>query len=356
MTELSIAHINLAHGFRGGERQTQLLIEALARQQPAPRQFLLCREDSPLIDHLQDLPGLEIIRLKNRPDARLSGHAALGKKALILHAHEARAAQYAYLHSLLYHTPYIITRRVPERIKDNFLNRRINGKASALVAISHAIADNLHAQFGRPIEIIPSVNAAFTPDPQECARIREHYAAYFVVGQIGALVDRHKGQGTTLQAAALLREQIPNLKLIFLGSGGDEEKLKQQAQALAVDADFLGFKQNVADYIPCFDVFAFPSNYEGLGSVLLDVMAAGVPVAAARTGGIPDIVVDEESGLLIAPGDAEGLARSILRLKEDQALRDRVTAGGLTMVKSHSPQAMAESYAALYRRLLQLPA
>lgn len=347
-----IAHVNLAHGFRGGERQTELLIKALYEQYQL-KQFLVCREDSPLIDHLQQLPDLEIIKLKNKPDARLSGHWLLKARAHIMHAHEARAAQWVWLHYWFSPTPYLITRRVPEKIRDNLINRSINGKAAALVAISNAIAQGLHTQFNRPVEIIPSVNAGFSPNPQCSDKIKAQYADYFVIGQIGALVDRHKGQSVTLKAAAMLKEQIPNLKVLFLGSGEDEQKLRELGQTLQVDAEFLGFKDNVADYIPAFDVFAFPSNYEGLGSVLLDVMAARIPVIASNVGGIPDIVHDQESGLLINAQDSKALAAAILRLQTEPALREKVLAGGLRQVAEHSPQTMAASYYGLYNRILQ---
>ena len=349
---LPIAHVNLAHGFRGGERQTELLIQALAEHYALP-QILVCREDSPLIEHLSGLPGLEILALKNKPDARLSGHLRLKRHCALMHAHEARAAQWVYLHSLLYPVPYIITRRVPERIRDNALNRRINGKAAALVAISKAIAQGLEQQFKRSVEIIPSVNAGFAPNPEISAQLQAQYADHFVIGQVGALVDRHKGQSVTLKAAALLKEQIPDLKVLFLGAGEDEAQLQQLAHDLGVDAEFLGFKDNVADYLPCFDVFAFPSNYEGLGSVLLDVMAAKVPIVAARTGGIPDIVIHEHSGLLIEPQDSAALAADILRIKEDPKLRTKLVQGGLQVAAEHSPAHMAASYLALYQRLLK---
>lgn len=351
MTDSSpvIAHVNLAHGFRGGERQTELLIAELASR--GLRQILVCREDSPLLDHLKTAPGVEFIRLKNKPDARLFGHSALGHRPVIVQAHEARAAQWACLQHLLYKVPYVITRRVPEPIRDNFVNRAINTKAAALVAISSAIADNLRKQFAREPVIIPSVNAGMQVDTENAARLQQQYAGKFVIGQIGALVDRHKGQSVTLQAAALLQAHIPNLQLVFLGDGEDKEKLQQQAKELGVAADFPGFVSCVADYLTCFDVFAFPSWYEGLGSVLLDVMAQRVPVVASRTGGIPDVVKDGQSGLLIEPGDSKALCAHILELKDNSELRERVIAGGLDMVRSHSPQAMADSYLALYTRL-----
>ena len=347
-----IAHVNLAHGFRGGERQTELLIQALATKYGLS-QFLVCREDSPLIDHLQGLPQLQIVPLKNKPDARLSGHCRLGSKAMLLHAHEARAAQWVYLHALFYKTPYIITRRVPEPIHDNFLNRKINGNAAALVAISKAIAQGLKQQFKRSIELIPSVNAGFAPNKDNSDKLQAQYAHNFVIGQVGALVDRHKGQSVTLQAASLLKSKIPHVKVLFLGSGEDEAKLKDMAQNLGVDAEFLGFKSNVADYLPCFDVFAFPSNYEGLGSVLLDVMAAKVPIVASNVGGIPDIVKDEESGLLIQTQNSQALADKIALIINNIQLRQKLIAGGLAVAQKHTPEHMADDYYLLYQQILR---
>ena len=108
----------------------------------------------------------------------------------------------------------------------------------------------------------------------------------------------------------------------------------------------------MVDYLSAFDVFAFPSNFEGLGSVLLDVMEQGVPIVATRVDGIPDIVKDGESGVLIDRQDAGALAQAILRIRKDKAFREKLIAGGHRVAREHSPENMAQAYLRLYQGLL----
>ena len=150
-----------------------------------------------------------------------------------------------------------------------------------------------------------------------------------------------------------LKREIPNLKVVFLGSGIDLEKFKDQGKNLGDTLVFEGFVSNVVDYIKSFDVFAYPSNYEGLGSVLLDVMEQGVPVVATAVDGIPDIVKDHDSGLLIEKGDFKALADAVLQIKNDTSLKESLTQGALHMAKAHSPELMAASYLALYKKILK---
>lgn len=350
MPELTIGHVNLARGFRGGERQTELLIACLARL--GVRQYLLCREGSPLAVHLRGTRDLEIIELRKRIDLRFNGHKYLAGNCDVIQAHEARAAQWAFVHYLLYKTPYVTTRRVPEKVRDNVLNRAIYAKAGAVVAISSAIGEGLKTQFKREIELIPSSCAHFAVDESGAEKIKARFKGDFVIGHIGALVDRHKGQSVLIEAARILKKDIPNLKVVFLGSGVDLDKFKEQGQDLAETLVFEGFVSNVADYIKTFDIFAYPSNYEGLGSVLLDVMEQGVPVVATNVDGIPDIVKDGISGFLINRGDAAALAEAILKIKNNPEIREKLIAGALAMAREHSPEKMAASYLSVYRKIL----
>ena len=351
MAELTVGHVNLARGFRGGERQTELLIACLSRL--GVKQYLVCRAGSPLAEHLDGTPDLEIIELRKRIDLRFNGHKYLADKCDVIQAHEARATQWAFVHYLLYKTPYATTRRVPESVRDNVLNRAIYAKAAAVVAISSAIGEGLKAQFKREIELIPSSCAHFAVNKVKANEINNRFAHCFVIGHIGALVDRHKGQSVLIKATEILKREIPNLKVVFLGSGIDLEKFKEQGKNLGDALVFEGFVSNVADYIKSFDVFAYPSNYEGLGSVLLDVMEQGIPVVATAVDGIPDIVKDHDSGLLIEKGDAKALADAVLKIKNNASLKEKLIQGALDMAKAHSPELMAASYLALYKKLLK---
>lgn len=343
--EFQVAHINLAHGFRGGERQTELLIRELAKR--GEKQALLCRAESPLLKHLEGTPGLTLIPLEGG-DPRLDGHMKLRARASIIHAHETLAAQWAYLHSCIFSVPYIITRRVDNPIGGGLFNRLMYKKAWRVAGVSSAIAAIVRARFKKVKAVcIHSACANMQPDPDHVRKLREQYQGCFVTGHAGAMVDKQKGQSTLIKAAARLKEHIPNLRVVLLGSGPDLEELQQQAAELPF-VEFPGFIDNPADYFAVFDVFAFPSNNEGLGSVLLDVMAQRVPVVASDTGGIPEVVKPEKSGLLVPPGDDGALAEAILRLYRDPELRRRLGEGGFEEARANSPGAMAERYLNLY--------
>ncbi|WP_245704163.1 glycosyltransferase family 4 protein [Modicisalibacter muralis] len=340
---LHVRHVNLARGFRGGERQTVLLIRALARLGVA--QSLVCRRDSPMPG---ELDGVDIVIIP--ADHQLGGHFT-GDRADLVHAHEAKAVHWAYLHRWLRNTPYLLTRRVPQPVKTKLANRLTYGAAASAVAISSVIEQQLRRRAWCPVARIPSTLAHLPSDPQRVAALRARFSGRRIVGHIGALVDRHKGQRLLIAAARSLRESHPELLFVCLGQGEDEARLKQES----ADLDNLvweGFKDNVGDYLEVMDLFAFPSRNEGLGSILLDAMDHGVPIVAANVDGIPDIVIDDASGVLVEPGDAAALAAAIAALLDDPARRERLTAGAKQRLGDFTPAAMANAYLALYRRLL----
>ncbi|MGC3874102.1 glycosyltransferase family 4 protein [Halomonas sp. GXIMD04776] len=337
-----VRHVNLARGFRGGERQTELLIRALAKQ--GIRQSLVCRRDSPLRDELVDL-DITLIAANHQ----LAGHFA-AERADIVHAHEAKAVHWAFVQQRLRGTPYLITRRVPQPVKNKPFNRLAYRGASFAVAISSVIEQHLRERNWCSVTRIPSALAHLPSDPDRVAALRQRFQGRRVVGHIGALVDRHKGQRLLIEAARLLQESYPDLLFLCLGKGEDEAALKRES----ADLDNLiweGFHDNVGDYLQVMDLFAFPSRNEGLGSILLDVMDHGVPIVAADVDGIPDIVIHDHSGWLIPPGDASMLAKAIVQLIDAPRLREQLAQEARQRLEDFTPRAMADAYLALYRRI-----
>ncbi|WP_345975126.1 glycosyltransferase family 4 protein [Sulfurimonas sp. HSL3-7] len=337
-----IAHANFAKGFRGGERQTQLLIEQLAQQ--GYKQKLLTRIDSELAQRCSHIKHLEIIPLK-KP---YIFHSSVVKGATLLHAHETKALQFAYFAHLLYNMPYIVTRRVDNPLKTNFLNKKMYAAAFKSVALSKAIENEvLRVSPEAKTAIIPSAFSDITVNEKVSAMIKERFKGKFLIGNVGALVDSHKGQSLLIEAAKGLEKNHPELHFILLGRGEDEEKFKEQAKGLK-NITFEGFVDNVNDYISCFDLFLFPSRHEGLGSILLDVMQLNVPVIATDVGGIPDIIKSEYNGLLIPPASAEAIVNSIIDLYKHPEKRALLAAHAKETVKNYSPSAMAKRYIGLY--------
>jgi glycosyltransferase involved in cell wall biosynthesis len=114
---------------------------------------------------------------------------------------------------------------------------------------------------------------------------------------------------------------------------------------------FLGWRDDVAQIMPVLDVFVLPSLNEGMGRVLVEAMAAGRPIVASRTGGIPDLVRHGETGLLVAPGDETGLADSISLLLSAPAMAERMGSLGRQRCREFSLCAMIAKLEDLYRRL-----
>jgi glycosyltransferase involved in cell wall biosynthesis len=114
---------------------------------------------------------------------------------------------------------------------------------------------------------------------------------------------------------------------------------------------FAGFRRDVAECLAAADVAVLPSRHEGLGVAALEAMAAGLPVIASRTGGLAEVVVDGESGLLVPPEGAAALAAALDRLACDAGARARMGAAGLARVRArYGAETMAEQTLACYGR------
>lgn len=343
---MRIGHINLAAGFRGGERQTSLLIRELGNK--GVEQKLICRRGSPLAEMLADVPGLSIVQL-DKP-FMLGIGAASGCQ--LMHAHEAKAAQFALLVRLFLKIPYIITRRVPKVPKNNFFTRAVYRNAERVTALSRAIENNLLSfQHDMPTERIPSMVSSLLVDEDKVAELRKRFAGATVVGHIGALVNYHKGQQYLLEAAQKLRDSHPNVHFVFLGEGKDEAWFKELARDNP-NIHFEGFVNNVGDYLQVMNLFAFPSLQEGLGSILLDAMIATRPIVASDVDGIPDLIRHEQNGLLVPPADGNALAAAITRMLDDQVLRTQCAGQAREDAQAYFPAAISERFIELYQSII----
>lgn len=339
-----LCHINLAHTFRGGERQTELLIRGLASYLPSQRAIV--RADRPLAARLEDVPGVDVHAVRGRVEAV---GAAAG--SALLHAHETGGAQAALLRNLLSGTPYLITRRVDSVPKSDVFTRFMYRRAAAIAGLSEAITASLHRYDpGLVVRTIPSAASGLPSDPEWVSAFRERFRGKFLVGHVAALDIAHKGQLTLVRAAEVLERSNPDVHFVLVGSGRDEQKIREAAKGLS-NMTFVGWVDNVADYLAAFDLFAFPSKREGLGSVLIDAMQFGLPIVATAVGGIPDLIAHERNGILIEEDDSEALAEAVARLFSDQPLRDAMAGANRLRARQYQPEIMTERYLELYREL-----
>lgn len=218
--------------------------------------------------------------------------------------------------------------------------------AHRIVAVSAAVRQMLIDQGADPerIRVIPGgidmAQYAELPPP--------------VPGVVGALgrLEREKGFDLLLTAMAKLRGEA---RLLLGGDGQERESLAQQIAELHLEdrVTQTGFVADVPAFLGQTGLFVLPSRTEGLGLVAVEAMAAGRPVVATRTGGIPEVVADGETGLLVPPGDPAALAKAIRRLLADpERARAMGTAGRERARRLFGAEQMAEQTAAMYAELL----
>lgn len=343
--EPEICHVNLAPGYRGGERQTELLIRELASRQW--RQRLVARAGDVLARRCRDVIGLEVAEVFPHPFFA----AAAARGCNLLHAHEARATHAGWMLQWACKTPYLMTRRIDHAKGSSYVRTRAYRSANSVVAISSSVARTVEARYSDiECEIVPDAHAGML-NGQAANAVLPALNGRTVIGHVGELDHSHKGQGTIIEAARAIQDSHPNLLFVLVGNGKDESKLRRSAEGLR-NIEFVGYVENVGDYLSAFDVFIYPSLREGLGSSLLDAMHFGLPIVASRVGGIPEIVEDQVNGLLIPPSSPQDLVAALQRIVEDDPLREAMRRENSHKAAQYGVARMAASYETIYRGLL----
>ncbi len=340
-----IVHVNTARGYRGGERQTELLIRGLAGR--GLQQALVTRRGAPLASRLNDID----VDIREVAGGLLSVTRATRDAALI-HVHEGRSVYAAFSRMLLSRTPYVITRRVNNPIREHWFAHRAYRRASCVAAVAPQVAEVVRAYDAAiPVTVVHSASSGLPVDAVASAAIRARFGGKLVVGHVGALDNSQKGQEFIIAVAREVERTHPVLHFVLVGGGEDEAMLKAAAAGLS-NLTFTGFVENVGDYLAAFDIFILPSNREGIGSILLDAMEQGLPVVASRVGGVPDIVHDGKNGLLIGAARPEQLRDAILKLGGDAVLRRKYGEYGREFAKGFTGEVMCRKYVAIYEAVL----
>ncbi len=182
------------------------------------------------------------------------------------------------------------------------------------------------------------------------------------VGFVSRLIPE-KGVAELLRAAGRIVPQLPQVRFLLIGGDPSERHLPTwqrmvQEMRLGGHVEFTGWRKDLEALTPCFDVAVQASKYwEGWGMSLLEAMACTKPVVATRIGGVPEVVEDGVTGLLVEPGDEAALAEALLRLLKDAALRRQMgEAGRRRAVTLFDQRDQVKRMEALYERILEVRA
>ncbi|MBW1857154.1 MAG: glycosyltransferase family 4 protein [Deltaproteobacteria bacterium] len=176
----------------------------------------------------------------------------------------------------------------------------------------------------------------------------------FVVGTVGRLTSI-KGHRYLIEAAKEIVATKHDINFVFLGDGELLEGLEKMASELSIrkNVRFLGWRPDVAEVISIFDIFVLPSLNEGMGKVLVEAMTLGKPIVASNIGGIPDLIIQGENGLLVPVADAKALASGIEFLLKNPKKRKEMGEKGKKIAASYSLDSMMQKIDQLYLEVLK---
>ncbi|MCV2488164.1 glycosyltransferase [Geodermatophilus sp. YIM 151500] len=312
----------------------------------------------PVLRQLWALAALPRALRRGRPVDVVHAHQGEDVATLVLGrlaAHRHRCPLVVTVHCSVRHTLRGGSLRARLlRLVGGELERRTLRRADAVVVLTARTAAEL-ARDGVPAERISVIPSGF--DPELFAAAGRAGARAIAgrprIGYVGRLAAQKRAD-LLVEAFGRMTEDAD---LLVVGDGPDRPRVEAAAAATgdaAARITLAGFVEHsaVPGVLALLDVLVLPSAYEEMGSVLVEAMAAGLPVVASDVGGIPEVVADGRTGLLVPPGDAGALAAALDRITGDAGLRARLAAGARARAAEYGWPRLAERVAEVYARVL----
>ncbi len=361
---MTVLHVDTERGWRGGERQVLWLAQAL---DPSRHRSVIGARPGEALATRADACGIPVIPLRPAGEFDLLAawrlRSAVRRNGVaVVHAHTAHAVAIAVLATIGTAVRVVVTRRVDFPLGYTAASRWKYDRADALIAISRAVAEVMVASgIARPrITVIPSgVDLARRVDRASddvLAAIGVPRGAPLVV-QVAQLVP-HKDPLTFVDAIAAARARVPDIQALLVGDG----PLRDAAHAaidrlgLAGSLHLTGYRTDADALLAAADIVALSSREEGLGTVLLDALSLGKPIAATTAGGIPEIVT-ADCGRLTPVGDSRALGDAIGSLlnevRTDPTRRADYAMAARARAETFSIARTAERTAEVYERVLK---
>ncbi len=238
--------------------------------------------------------------------------------------------------------PYVVSTVHSSRVRspeDREQLRLLTPRMDRLLAVSHAIVRKIdeEGRHGAPVSLVYNGVDLHRYDHQEpCCTLREEYgmgAGSQIVGCVARL-EAEKGHRTLLEAWPLVLRRVPDAYLIVVGEGSLSGDLEALAAELGIShrVVFTGRRDDIPAVTAALDVAVLPSYREAQGLVVLEAMALARPIVASNVGGVPEMIEDGVSGLLVPAHDAVALADAISRLLLDHPLADMLARNGHDVV------------------------
>ena len=359
---VNVLHIDEQTGWRGGELQTSWIVRGLAER--GHTVVIAGRKGSAFLEHDYGVDGLVRIEAPFRSEfdpwtiwklARAVQTCSID----VLHAQTSHAHTYACLaRAVARRGKVVVSRRVSFAPKTHLLNRWKYGLPDRFIAVSQHVADVLLEYGVAPSRVrvdhssIDLARIEAAPLPRAALGIPEGAP---LIGNTGALVG-HKDHQNLIAAMPAVLAEMPDVHLVIAGEGELRASIEAHIERLGLGdrVRLLGHRKDAPAIVQALDVYVSSSWSEGLGTSVLEALACGVPVVATVAGGVPEMVIHEQTGLLVPARDSESLAAAILRMLRDESLARVLARNGKAHVESHfTVDRMVEGNIGVYEELLQ---
>jgi glycosyltransferase involved in cell wall biosynthesis len=365
----SIYYFTDSQELGGAEHALLLLLENLDRREWQPT--LLYNENAalaPLAARALEL-GAEVRAVPALPLGLVGARRVPGfvrdlrhARPDVFHAHLSwpLSAKFPLFGAILAHRPVVVaTVQLFSRFRldrSSYLQERLLARGvDRYVAVSHDIAGKLVEVMHWPASKIEVIHNGVRVEPMQHG---DPAARRNLTGDVdrpivltAARLDPQKGLDTLIRAAA----DVPEARFVIAGDGRERADLQAAIveRGLEDRVVLLGHRNDIPSLLAACDVFVLPSLYEGSSLAVLEAMSAGKAVIASRIGGTDELIVHEESGLLIPPSDPDALSEAVRRLLDDDQLRRRLGSAARDRVQQHfSASVVADRTTRLYEELL----
>ncbi len=348
---MNVLHVHRIGGIGGSERHLLTLLPALAERGVDVR-FLGLDDPSRAPDPFYEQLSVPFERMPAPRDVDpvLAVRVArAARRAELVHTHLVHADVYGALGA----RRLVSTKHNDDPFRTGpfrHVERALTRRAGQVVAITHSLARFLVDRVGLPRDKVTTIHYGLDELPGAWGRnapapVAEDARVLLAVCRL----EPQKGVDVAVRALARVRERHPSAELVVLGEGPERQALERLAAELEVPVHLPGRVPDVAEWLRRADLLVHPARWEGFGLALLEAMLASLPVIATAVSSIPEIVVNEETGLLVPPDDPAALAGAIAAVLDDP--REYGVAGRERANTEFSVARMADRTLAVYREI-----
>ena len=340
----------------GAETMCENLCKALRNQGCDVVAVSLYTEHTPITDRLENA-GIKVVYLGKKKGFDFSTFVKLYQ----LMKKERPEVVHTHIYAARYALPVAAFCGIPKKIHTvHNIAQQEQAKAGKIVnkfmfkhcgvipvALSEEVKKTVEEVYDLPSEQIPVIFNGV--DLSNC-KVKEDYTkkSEFKIVHIGRFMDV-KNHAMILKTFAMFSKRHADAKLQLIGDGELRKDMVQLAQELGVEnfVEFAGLQSNVYPWLHDADIFVLPSKFEGMPMTLIEAMGTGLPIIASAVGGVPDMLTDGESAILIKP-ESEQLLASLEMLYYDESIRRVLGQKALQRSLAFSSETMAQSYIEIY--------